>query len=203
MPLLRLRLSSYYTDAMKFGAPNAFKFSSGLKQKLPSGICPMNLTQYPMRDLTHYRDDFYPVVIAIEALFPASYRGRVKKSVQYTLGAFAVEADNSFRFKLLKQKLLYNKTIFELIDMYGKENASGSAQADETQRECVICFTVVKDTVVLPCRHLCLCQGCSQIVRMQNNTCPICRSRIESFMHIKFREDNSNAAAREQPAQAI
>ena len=101
----------------------------------------------------------------------------------------------------MKQKLLYNKTIFELTDMYGKDSgangANGAGTDGESQRECVICFTVVKDTVVLPCRHLCLCQACSQIVRMQNNTCPICRTRIESFMHIKFKEESSG-----QPQQA-
>lgn len=72
---------SYYTDAMKYGAPNAFKFSSGLKQKLPKGVCRLNLSQYQIRDLTHYRDDFYPIVIAIEALFPSTYKGRAKKSI--------------------------------------------------------------------------------------------------------------------------
>ena len=82
--------------------------------------------------------------------------------------------------------------------MYGKENAAGGAGADENQRECVICFTAVKDTVVLPCRHLCLCQGCSQIVRMQNNACPICRTRIESFLHIKFKEEEGVAAVEAQ-----
>ena len=115
-----------------------------------------------MQDLTHYREDFFPIVIAIESIFPDNYKGRAKKSIQFSCGAFTIESDNTFRFKLVKQKLLYNKTIFELTDMYGKENASATAaQADEAQRECVICFTVVKDTVVLPCRHLCLCQGCS------------------------------------------
>lgn len=79
--------------------------------------------------------------------------------------------------------------------MYGNENAATSSQPDDIQRECVICFTVAKDTVVLPCRHLCLCQGCSQIVRMQNNTCPICRTRIESFMHIKFKDEENAASA--------
>jgi hypothetical protein len=44
-----------------------------------------------------------------------------------------------------------------------------------------------KDTLVLPCRHLCLCGGCAQVLRMQGRTptgapsrqgrpkCPICR----------------------------
>ena len=36
----------YYTDSMKFGSPNAFKFSSGLKQKFPKGVGRLNLSQY-------------------------------------------------------------------------------------------------------------------------------------------------------------
>lgn len=81
--------------------------------------------------------------------------------------------------------------------MYGKESGV-SAPSDETQRMCVICFETVKDTVVLPCRHLCLCKGCSQIVRMQSNTCPICRCAIESFLHIKFKDGASGNQQQQQ-----
>ena len=97
---------SYYTDVQRYGAPNAFKFSPGLKQKLPKGVCRLDLGKYRLPDLTHYRDDYYPLVIAIESLFPESYKGRAKKSMQFSCGAFAVEADNTFKFKLIKQKLL-------------------------------------------------------------------------------------------------
>lgn len=34
----------YYTDAQRYGAPNAFKFSAGLKQKFPKGVCRLNLS---------------------------------------------------------------------------------------------------------------------------------------------------------------
>ena len=37
---------------------------------------------------------------------------------------------------------------------------------------------------------------------MQNNNCPICRTRIESFIHIKFKEeeDATNAVDEEDAA---
>ncbi len=76
-------------------------------------------------------------------------------------------------------------------DIYGIDNNAANI-TDETQRECVICFTTTKDTVVLPCRHMCLCIGCSQIVRMQTNKCPICRTQVSSFMQIKI-EERANA----------
>ena len=93
------------------------------------------------------------------------------------------DKETIYKFKFLKQKLLYNKTIFELNDVFGIDR---NAAATDTQTECVICFTNIKDTVVLPCLHLCLCQGCSQIVRLQNNSCPICRSRVTAFLQIKI-----------------
>ena len=72
--------------------------------------------------MTHIKEDYYPIVIGIESLFPSNYKGRAKKSVQFSCGALGIEADGSLKFKLVKQKLLYNNTIFELTDMYGKES---------------------------------------------------------------------------------
>jgi hypothetical protein len=40
---------------------------------------------------------------------------------------------------------------------------------------------------------MCLCIQCSQIVRMQTNKCPICRTQVSSFMQIKI-EDSGLAA---------
>ena len=45
-------------------------------------------------------------MLAIEAIFPEHYKGRAKKSIQFTYGAFALEADGSFKFKFIKEKLL-------------------------------------------------------------------------------------------------
>ena len=74
----------------------------------------MNLSQYKTQDLTGFRDDYYPIVIAIEAIFPPSYKGRAKKSIQFTYGAFALEADGSFRYKFIKEKLLVSLNCFSL-----------------------------------------------------------------------------------------
>lgn len=56
-----------------------------------------------------------------------------------------------------------------------------------------------KDTIVLPCRHLCLCHGCADVLRMQGRDqagaaaarqgppkCPICRQVFHSLLHIKL-----------------
>lgn len=50
------------------------------------------------------------------------------------------------------------------------------------QKFCVICKEVEKSVVLLPCRHMCLCEACSRIEKL--TTCPMCRKGIESRMNI-------------------
>mmetsp|Transcript_72096 Transcript_72096/g.127062 ORF Transcript_72096/g.127062 Transcript_72096/m.127062 type:complete len:191 (-) Transcript_72096:1696-2268(-) len=42
---------------------------------------------------------------------------------------------------------------------------------------CAICLTNAKDTVLLPCRHFCLCWECSHELQRR---CPICRRQVRS-----------------------
>lgn len=38
---------------------------------------------------------------------------------------------------------------------------------DNGQAECVICMSDSRDTLILPCRHLCLCNACADSLRYQ------------------------------------
>ena len=46
---------------------------------------------------------------------------------------------------------------------------------ERTGRECVICLSEPRVSVAEPCRHCCMCEACSQVVR----DCPLCRQHIE------------------------
>lgn len=35
---------------------------------------------------------------------------------------------------------------------------------DNTNRECIICFTDLIDTVIMPCRHMCICMECAKSI---------------------------------------
>lgn len=45
---------------------------------------------------------------------------------------------------------------------------------------CVICQDSKKDTVLLPCRHLCVCRLCSESIEL----CPLCRQKFEQCMTV-------------------
>lgn len=56
---------------------------------------------------------------------------------------------------------------------------------EDNGSECVICMCDVRDTLILPCRHLCLCNGCADSLRYQANNCPICRAPFRALLQIK------------------
>ncbi|KAG5481763.1 hypothetical protein CUR178_07116 [Leishmania enriettii] len=55
-------------------------------------------------------------------------------------------------------------------------------QATFDAEQCVICLENCKDTVFLPCRHLCTCWSCAS--RIGNSACPTCRARIEAMQFV-------------------
>ncbi|XP_028230511.1 E3 ubiquitin ligase Rnf157-like [Glycine soja] len=57
---------------------------------------------------------------------------------------------------------------------------------NDPRNECVICMTEPKDTTVLPCRHMCMCNECANALQHQFNKCPKCRQPIEELIEIKM-----------------
>lgn len=54
-------------------------------------------------------------------------------------------------------------------------------------RECVICMSEPRVSVVHPCRHCCMCGACSLLV----DNCPICRQRIERRVELAAPPDRT------------
>ena len=69
-------------------------------------------------------------MISIETVYPAGYKGKGRKNIQYTDGTMAKD-DGIYRYKFLKQKLLYNSQIMDLNDIYGIDNMAANL-ADES-----------------------------------------------------------------------
>ncbi|CAI2374679.1 unnamed protein product [Moneuplotes crassus] len=173
----------HFVTAPDLPCPNQYKFSAGIGQDFPPKVNILNPTAYKELDLTEAKDDYFPVVLMIETDYPEDYKGKAKKSCQIIYGSFILEGSD-YSFHCLKAKFLFNNRMFDLGEIFGIEGGTANL-INDTNKLCVICFTNDKDTVVLPCRHMCLCMECSQIVRRQSNNCPICRTKVSTFIQIK------------------
>jgi hypothetical protein len=101
-------------------------------------------------------------------------------------------SDGSYSIKPLKQKLFVDGLVYLLGEIYGIENKNASRKFDdedsdaENAAECVICMSDSRDTLILPCRHLCLCHSCADSLRYQANNCPICRAPFRALLQLRL-----------------
>eukprot|EP00435_Cladocopium_sp_Y103_P008653 s2075_g2.t1 len=97
-----------------------------------------------------------------------------------------MEIDNTpakktpFRGSTVTEYLL--EEIYGLADV-GKDDGAH----DETSHgePCVVCLSDPRNTAILPCRHLCLCEECARELtigaQLRGDTCPICRGKIQTI----------------------
>lgn len=69
--------------------------------------------------------------------------------------------------------------------------AGGSVGEDErgmvlnaVELECCVCMEARKSSVLMPCAHLCVCEGCADLIMATTKTCPICRQASVSWLKI-------------------
>lgn len=124
------------------------------------------------------QSSFFPIIIRLEAAVPSATAPgqRLCRNSQCTFAGLERTDDGGYRTKILKQKIFMDGAEIETQEIYGIDPSSDP--------ECVICMTAPKDTACLPCRHMCMCSGCAKIHNMHADTCPICRTRVESLLRI-------------------
>ncbi|KAL0128433.1 hypothetical protein PUN28_003602 [Cardiocondyla obscurior] len=115
------------------------------------------------------------------------------KQSHTTIAVVGKHFDGTYVMKALKQKLYVDGLCYLVQEIYGienknTENAKQQGSDEDTEdngSECVICISEVRDTLILPCRHLCLCNSCADSLRYQANNCPICRAPFRALLQIK------------------
>lgn len=50
---------------------------------------------------------------------------------------------------------------------------------EQEEKLCVVCLTNNKCVILMPCRHLCMCNDCSEIIERTSQSCPICRTDFD------------------------
>jgi len=100
----------------------------------------------------------------------------VKNEIKKEVEQFQIEiVENENNKKEVEVKvtegLLENKASAES----ETDEIHGMKRKREEERNCVVCMEMEKKVLLLPCKHVCLCEGCSVNV----DVCPLCRAMIK------------------------
>uniref|UniRef100_A0A914E580 RING-type E3 ubiquitin transferase n=1 Tax=Acrobeloides nanus TaxID=290746 RepID=A0A914E580_9BILA len=157
-----------------------FRYEIGAEQLFNQFVFYPN--HYDLKLMQYESGHYFPVVIELRTTDnPAN-----TMQVQTTLCSIERSADPSavLILKPLKQKIIANGGTYLLQEIFGIENKERESH-EENGAECIICMANPRDTVILPCRHLCICNGCAETLRYKLNNCPICRSPFKALLKLK------------------
>lgn len=70
-----------------------------------------------------------------------------------------------------------------LKDVFGP-NSDSVQEKKEEEEPCTICYVNRVNTMVTPCRHMCLCYSCAKILKDRSRKCPICRVVVTGFIKL-------------------
>ncbi|KAJ4911567.1 putative E3 ubiquitin-protein ligase LUL1 [Raphanus sativus] len=128
----------------------------------------------------------YPLAVKIEAAPEEGSSSSTSTNAQITQVTFVKEnGEVKSKTNVMKQFLWVSGSRYELQDIYGTGDASDQG------KECVVCLSEPRDTIVLPCRHMCMCSGCAKALRFQKNECPVCRQPAERFVELEGNGNNN------------
>ncbi|CAG4907180.1 unnamed protein product [Colias eurytheme] len=153
-------------------------------------------SKYPEEDLV-YNADREIIPIAIYCVVDEG-QDEIRQS-HTTIAIVEKHSDGTYVLKALKQKLFVDGLCYLLQEIYGIENKNldtkptSDEETEDGGSECVICMCDVRDTLILPCRHLCLCNSCADSLRYQANNCPICRAPFRALLQIRALQRITNS----------
>ncbi|XP_077315466.1 E3 ubiquitin ligase RNF157 isoform X2 [Lithobates pipiens] len=179
-------IASYIPKASNLQSETVY-FKKGVSQQfcLPSHT--VDPSEWREEELTFDLDrEVYPMVV--HAVVEEEHIGHS----HVLMATFERHADSSYCVKPLKQKQVVDGVSYLLQEIYGIENKYNSHDSKVTEdevsdnsAECVVCLSDVRDTLILPCRHLCLCNTCADTLRYQASNCPICRLPFRALLQIR------------------
>jgi len=100
-------------------------------------------------------------------------------------------SDNLYKTEVISQKTQVKNRAFESQDIYGLDRTTDPYSGEDNL--CVICMTMPRDTALCPCRHLCMCSGCTAQLLKRTNKCPVCRHYISETIRISRTQPDSGS----------
>lgn len=177
------------SKTMRFNAGCNQQFCLPAHKVLPSSLAvDINPAEWSHKNI--------PIAIQVTADCGPKFIGH--SHVTYAM--FEKLSDQSWTIKLVKQKQIINGVSYLLQEIYGienkvqksttdgastDENAGDDVYDEDNNSECVVCLSDTRDTLILPCKHLCLCSDCANQLRFQQSGCPICRQPFRALLQIR------------------
>ena len=119
-----------------------------------------------------------PIVVAVRASSVGTGEAGVQVVCARILESRVVE--------VVKRQIEFGGRVLDLHVVFGLgaqqngDNKTGSV--DDEGANCVVCLSEPRTIAILPCRHCCLCEDCSDSFVKSQASCPICRGQIGSLM---------------------
>ena len=190
-----------YTSKDETHNSQLFPYNRGSNQLFSQPLHFFDPTSYKEEELAYKAFDehknFNPTVPFPIVIQCTAEEGEDPKQ-SHSLIAVVEKNFDSWTIKPFKQKIFIDGLSHLMQEIYGienknlmaskKDNTPYSCSDDEIEdngSECVICMCDCRDTLILPCRHLCLCNNCADSLRYQANNCPICRAPFRALLQIK------------------
>ena len=139
----------------------------------------------PKKHSLEHEGNYYPVVVQL-----VSGGATPQTSLYYgSLAGFAPTSSEEASITIVKQGIEVGGTFHILQEIYGlsgsRREATGGDDATkelQAESECVVCLTDPKNTSLMPCRHLCVCQQCGKDLVERKMRCPVCREPVTELL---------------------
>jgi Zinc finger, C3HC4 type (RING finger) len=157
------------SDNRKYPPPYCLRYPPGANQHYNHAV--LDLSIYSPEEIFSYK--LIPITIEIFPVYPdprpvplhRTYCG-ISRNKQTLI------------LKVMKQAVSYQGKVQVLMDIYG-------TAGNNEENVCTICMCEKQNTMILPCRHLCLCNYCAEQLSCQRNkNCPICRNMVTEFVNM-------------------
>lgn len=57
-----------------------------------------------------------------------------------------------------------------------------SNSSEDYSKLCIVCLDGVRDHILIPCGHICVCKNCMSLYNRPGATCPMCRQNVENVI---------------------
>jgi hypothetical protein len=91
------------------------------------------------------------------------------------------KTDDSYEIKCVLQRLRTHDIWIDFNDIFDSGMEGGL---------CLICCSVMRNTIFLPCNHVACCDKCGSEIKLRFRPCPICKTEINDLLIIDTDEKN-------------